>query len=1135
VRAAVARPILGSDFFAKYRLLVDSATNSVLDASTLLPIGDTVPDRRSKLVASLSVVSPPVRSLLSAFPNIVGDGTSTPQPLHGVEHSVETKGRPIWAKARRLDPDKLRVAEAEFRALEKMCIVRRSNSSWSSPLHMVPKQDGSFRPCGDYRRLNTVTEDDKYPLPSLLDFSADLAGCTVFSKLDLVKGYHQIPMSAADIPKTAICTPFGLFEYLFMPFGLKNAAQTFQRLMDRLFRHLPFVFVYLDDILVASRSDEEHLDHLRQVFEILQKNGLQINPVKCVFSVPSLSFLGHMVNAAGITPLPKHVKALQDFPPPSDLKQLQRFLGMINFYRRFLPGIAGILRPLTDLLRGNPKKLLWSDLASAAFAAGKAALVSCTALAHPSPNAVVSLAVDASDSHVGGVLQQLSGSPSPSWQPLAFFSRKLSTAETRYSAFDRELLAAFAAVKHFRFVLEGRKFTLLTDHKPLTLAMHRVSPPASARQGRHLAFVSEFTTDLRHIAGKSNVVADALSRPSSVPPPVQATVQSSTLLKKPFDIFSEARTTKNNSQQQLQPPATSEDDQPVIAALPVATTPVDYTLMAHLQSTCPDVARMCDSTSLFIVERVVEGDIKLLGDISTGCFRPLVPAELRLHVMESLHAVAHPGVRATVRLVSSKFCWPRLAAEVSQFARQCLFCQRGKVSTHVHLTPVTIPVPARRFEHVHVDLVGPLPSSGGSTYLFTVVDRTTRWPEAIPLSNITAADCAAALFAGWIQRFGVPGTITSDRGAQFTSALWASLCQLLCINHIQTTAYHPQANGLVERFHRRLKDSLRARLAGPDWNSHLPWVLLGIPTSVPLEGGLSPAEAVMGCQPVLPGQFLEVGEPPLATFLDTLRSTSLKVPRQTSHKNTPLPESLPNDLALADYVFVRRDGVSPPLSPLYDGPFQVLRRSTHTFQLQIGNKVDTVSTHRLKTCHMPPGAAAAVPARRGRPPAVQPSPVGASSPNQNPGEKTSSQKHVEQTTGSSLKKCPQRVNSNGKNPSLSPVPPPVRRGRPLRGSGSNTPDPQPTLRQQQTRAPRDEATHTIPALPSQMRQRSGQPKRVSFSLLVTIIPQTTTALPDTYRHPETPSVSGRPIRSRHQPDRLGVSLYPLASRLGGEL
>jgi hypothetical protein len=165
---------------------------------------------------------------------------------------------------------------------------------------MVPKPDGSFRPCGDYRRLNTITEDDRYPLPSILDFSSNLAGCTVFSKVDLVKGHHQVPMAESDIPKTAICTPFGLFEYLFMPFGLKNAAQTFQRLMDRLFRHLPFVFVYLDDILIASRNEREHMDHLRQVFAVLQENGLQINPAKCIFAAPSLSFLGHHVDSSGI-------------------------------------------------------------------------------------------------------------------------------------------------------------------------------------------------------------------------------------------------------------------------------------------------------------------------------------------------------------------------------------------------------------------------------------------------------------------------------------------------------------------------------------------------------------------------------------------------------------------------------------------------------------------------------------------------------------------------------------------------------------------------------------------------------------------------------------------------------------------
>jgi len=239
VQAAVNKPILGADFFSKHKLLVDTAGNRVLDAATLLPLGEPTGGKGTGLVAALSAVPPPVRSLLAEFPSVVGDGSDTPRPLHGIQHTVETKGRPLFAKSRRLDPDKLRTAEKEFRALEKAGIVRRSNSGWSSPLHMVPKPDGSFRPCGDYRRLNTVTEDDRYPLPSIQDFTANLAGCTIFSKIDLVKGYHQVPMAESDIPKTAICTPFGLFEYIFMPFGLKNAAQTFQRLMDKLFRHRP--------------------------------------------------------------------------------------------------------------------------------------------------------------------------------------------------------------------------------------------------------------------------------------------------------------------------------------------------------------------------------------------------------------------------------------------------------------------------------------------------------------------------------------------------------------------------------------------------------------------------------------------------------------------------------------------------------------------------------------------------------------------------------------------------------------------------------------------------------------------------------------------------------------------------------
>ncbi len=199
----------------------------------------------------------------------------------------------MFAKACRLDLDKLHKAEAEFRELEVAGIIRRSDSPWSSPLHMVRKKDGSWRPCGDYRRLNLATTHDRYPLPCILDLSNKLHGCKFFSCIDLVKGYHQILMAAQDIAKTAIITPFCLFEYLFMPFGLRNAAQTFQCFMDSLLKHLPFVFCYLDVIIIASNSLEELIEHLQQIFTILQENGLQINPAKCVFAAAAaVEFLG---------------------------------------------------------------------------------------------------------------------------------------------------------------------------------------------------------------------------------------------------------------------------------------------------------------------------------------------------------------------------------------------------------------------------------------------------------------------------------------------------------------------------------------------------------------------------------------------------------------------------------------------------------------------------------------------------------------------------------------------------------------------------------------------------------------------------------------------------------------------------
>ena len=374
---------------------------------------------------------------------------------------------------------------------------------------MVPKKD--------FRRLNMVTEPDRNLLPNMLDFADWLSGCTVFSKIDLRKGYWQVPVHSNDISKTAVITPFGLYEFLRMAFGLRNAGASFQRMMDRVICWLTFVYCYLDDLRVASRSPEEHVQHLRILFQRLQEFGLVINLEKCSFHVSEIEFLGHHVSARGALPLSSNVEAVQKFPEPATVKDMQVFLGMVNFYRRFVPKAACMLLPLTICLRGGllPNSgLSWTPEMTRAFQEAKSALTSATWLQHPHPEARVALHVDATASHMGAVLQQQEPG-SQRWCPLGFFSKKLSPSQVKWSAFDHELWACFSGIRHFRFILEGRSFTIFTDHKPLTFALSRSTDSWTAKQCRQLSYMAEFTSDIQHIPGQENVVADALSRPSS--------------------------------------------------------------------------------------------------------------------------------------------------------------------------------------------------------------------------------------------------------------------------------------------------------------------------------------------------------------------------------------------------------------------------------------------------------------------------------------------------------------------------------------------------------------------------------------------------------------------------------------------
>lgn len=840
---------------------------------------------------------------------------------HVLEHRIDTGNCPPVSVPLR------RYAEAERSQIAKQVtemldagIIRPSTSSWAAPVVLVKKTNGTLRFCVDYRELNKVTAPDCFPLPRIDDTIDAVRRGKFFSSLDLRAGYWQIHVTECDRPKTAFRTPSGLYEFNRMPFGLTTAPSSFQRAMNTVLGNLKGheCVVYLDDVLVIGATWEEHMANLDKVLLTLFKAGFRLNREKCHFGLTSVSYLGYVINQDGVRAMPEKIEAIKKFPMPRNLKELQSFLGLTSYLRKFIPNFATTAAPLTQLLRKHVP-FEWKPDHSAAVENLKVQLAGCPALCHFHDDWETEVHTDASRVGLGAVLVQRD--PSGIEHVIAYASRKLSDAETKYHSNELECLAVVWSVDDkFRHYLYGRRFTIVTDNTAIMWMFSKQQ--LKHKFARWILTLQDYTYSVRHRPGLYNRVADALSRN-----PVRST---SAHDQDHWILFSHQDLNK------------AQREDPDILAI-IESLERDPCSSAYRQRF------LIHEGSLYRRHwSPQEPQERLLA---------VVPSEQRSTILQAMHDApegGHVGQRATLRKVLERFWWPKMHSGIRNYVAGCQTCQQYKNlpgSMPGELTP--IPPPDHIFHTIGIDHVGVLPRTlKGNRYVLVAVDYLSKYVEVQAVPTLSTQHVIDFLQEKFQWRHGLPEKLISDRGTSFTSKRLAAFLQKTGVHHHYSSAYHPQTNGLTERTNQTLLSRLRPFVSSiedgrADWDEHLLAAAFAINTSVQTSTQLTPHEIVYGEMPKVPMvPNLKLSLPPIMqdSRADRLRKlrhtarTNIEIAQKCQKRNYDRSHRKATPLSIGDDVWVRRGGNPVGLGrkfySKYVGPYKIIERlGDNTFRV----------------------------------------------------------------------------------------------------------------------------------------------------------------------------------------------------------